>query len=92
MIELLAKEDQIGQAVPLFSELLAQTRRRAGNEGVTVSRDADHPIILILSEQWVSRQDCDAYAAWCGERGDYERLGPLLKQPLRRCVLEYTAV
>tara|TARA_R110001632_G_scaffold65_10_gene282 strand:+ start:7971 stop:8264 length:294 start_codon:yes stop_codon:yes gene_type:complete len=92
IVELLVKQEKIGQVSPLFSVLLKDTRSREGNEGVLIYADQDKPTTFILIQQWVSRDHYEQYNKWRSERGDYIKLAELLAEPPRRRYFDYIDV
>ena len=64
-----------------FAELFPDTRAFDGCESCTLHRDQDAPGRFVLVERWATRANYEAYLQWRTERGDVERLAPLLAGP-----------
>ena len=65
----------------LFVEVLPDTRKFEGCEGVDVIVNQDDGDNLILIERWQSRSAYEKYFAWRQETGLLDRLGPMLAAP-----------
>lgn len=92
IVELKIKPDQLEKVEPLFASLLHETRGRPGNQGVTVHRDQDDALSVILIEHWASRDQYETYNRWRAERGDLATLAQLLQAPPQRRFFDHVNV
>lgn len=54
-----------------LAQRLPETRRYTGNISVKTYLDKDNPNLVIITEEWESRAQFDAYNTWRTDRGDY---------------------
>ena len=80
LLELRLKPDLLDVAYAKVDEVLADTRRFAGCQGVDVLVDRDDPAHLVVHEQWASLAADAAYRAWRAGDGASD-LGTVLDGP-----------
>ena len=81
LLDLKAQSGSMDTLKQLFVEILPDTRKFEGCEGLEVLINQDDGENLILVERWQSRQQYEKYFAWRQESGLLDRLGPLLAAP-----------
>ncbi len=81
LLDLNAKPGSMEAMKKLFVEILPDTRRYEGCEGLEVKINDDDPNNLVIVERWNSRPHYEKYFAWRQETGLLDRLGPLLGAP-----------
>jgi quinol monooxygenase YgiN len=78
LFESQAADGKADELVAMFAELLPDTRKFDGCESITLHRDIDDPEHLVLVERWGSRAQYEAYLQWRADRGDIDRIAPLM--------------
>ena len=76
-----APSDAIEAVKAKLDEILVDTRAFDGCEGVEVWQDQDDPTRIVVTEQWASRQQSDAYSAWRAGRVELDGFRPMLASP-----------
>jgi len=92
LLDLKAKPGSIENLKKVFIEVLSDTRRYEGCEGLEVKINQDDTDNLVIIERWQSRQHYEKYFAWRQETGLLDRLGPLLGAPPALRYLEDTGI
>jgi quinol monooxygenase YgiN len=57
-----------------LKQRLPETRTYPGAISVKTYRDKDNPNLVIVTEEWESRDQFNAYNQWRTDRGDYARI------------------
>lgn len=91
LLELQIKPDMWETAKDTFRQILPDTRAFAGFQRLVVNQDPDNNVLL-LTEEWDSKEHHQKYMAWRTERGDIEKLGALLSAPPSIRYLEMTDI
>ncbi len=55
------KPDKVGEYLPLIRELIAGTRKEAGNISYTLYQDREHEGEFVLLEQWLDQESLNAH-------------------------------
>ncbi len=92
LLDLKAKPGAIEKLKAVFIEILPDTRRYEGCEGLEVKINQDDGDNLVIIEYWQSRQHYQKYFAWRQETGLLDRLGSLLGAPPALRYLEDTGI
>ena len=79
LLELKAKAGTGSNLVATFKQILPDTRAFDGCHGVEVYQNMDDPDVVVLVEQWESRQHYEKYLAWRQETGALEALGKAIE-------------
>ncbi|MEU7479812.1 antibiotic biosynthesis monooxygenase family protein [Lentzea sp. NPDC042327] len=64
LLKVTAKPGRASDVIDFYRVTLAATRSRPGLIGLRVVREAKNPDNFMLIEQWDSKEDQAAYAAW----------------------------
>ena len=78
LLEVSLKPENVEDFTDFMKNELHHTRGSDGCNGLTVHKNQDDPTNLVIVEDWDSRQQFEKYLAWRTERGDMEKLAPLL--------------
>jgi len=62
-------------------EILPVTRKYDGCQTLVMTQNQDDAKHFVLVETWTSRGHYDRYLAWRKERGDLDRILPMLSEP-----------
>ncbi|KPK30080.1 MAG: hypothetical protein AMJ66_09800 [Betaproteobacteria bacterium SG8_40] len=92
LLDLKAKPGSIENLKKLFVEVLPDTRRYEGCEGLDVKINQDDGDNLVIIERWQSRRHYEKYFAWRQETGLLDRLGPMLGAPPALRYLDDTGI
>jgi quinol monooxygenase YgiN len=86
--ELRAAPGQSDDLKQLMLEMLPGAQQREGFQSLYITQDIEDKHRLVLVERWASREAHESYMAWRLERGDFEKLGPLMAEPPSTAYLE----
>ena len=89
ILELHVKPDLTEQVKAGFKDLLPDTRTFAGCEGIQVLQNQEQPDMLLVLEQWASREHFDAYLKWRTDRGDIDTIVSFSTTPHQFTFFEY---
>ena len=78
LLEVTLKPEKVNDFITFMKNELHHTREFDGCNGVTVHNNQDDSSNMVIVEDWDSRQQYEKYLAWRSERGDLEKLGPLV--------------
>jgi len=92
VLDLNAKPGSMDDMKKLFVEILPDTRKYDGCEGLEVRINSDDPDNMVLIERWQSRPHYEKYFAWRQETGLIDRLGPMLGAPPNIRYLDDTGI
>jgi quinol monooxygenase YgiN len=82
IIEFRAKPTRIDAVKAWMSARLPQAREFAGCESVLAVQDQDDPRSIILTEQFASRRQYEAYLHWRNHSGTVAELVELIDGPI----------
>ena len=92
LLDLTAKQGSMEDLKKVFVDILPDTRKYEGCEGLDVKINNDEPDNLVIVERWQSRPHYEKYFAWRQETGLIDRLGPLLGAPPNIRYLDDTGI
>ena len=69
IIELRAKQGSADDLLSTFKQFTPQARRSEGNISLDLIRGQDDPDVIVLYEQWETRNHFEKYLAWFEEQG-----------------------
>ena len=81
LLEVKAQEDKVDALKETFKGILGDTRAYEGCQGVVVRQQQDDPTVMVLIENWASREHYEKYFAWRQESGALAALGEMLAGP-----------
>ncbi|WP_282014641.1 putative quinol monooxygenase [Marinifilum flexuosum] len=61
--KLFAKEDKIEKLISMFKEMIEPTKKEKGYILYEMYQDKDNPSVLIVLEQWETKEDFDAHCS-----------------------------
>jgi quinol monooxygenase YgiN len=92
VLDLNAKPGSMEDMKKLFAEILPDTRKYEGCEGVDVKINNDDADNMVIIERWQSRPHYEKYFAWRQQTGLIDRLGPMLGAPPNIRYLDDTGI
>jgi len=81
LLEGQVKPDKIADMKSYLAQILPDTRRYDGCQGIDVQFNLDDPGNMVLVEQWESRGHHEKYAQWRTETGVVDKLVSMLTGP-----------
>lgn len=80
MVEIISKmfvkEDKVDELIELFKEMIGPTKREEGYIQYEMYQDEENPTILIVIEQWESRENFDMHL----QSEHFERIVPKMSE------------
>ena len=76
------REESISAAAKFFAEIVPDTRRFEGCEGIDVCIDSEDAGNLVLVEKWASKEHYQKYHHWREETGVLQQILELLDGPV----------
>jgi len=78
LLEVTLKSEKVNDFLQFMKDELHHTREFDGCNGVTVHNNQDDNNNIVIVEDWDSRHQYEKYLAWRADRGDLEKLGPMV--------------
>ena len=92
LLELQSNVENIEQLKSTFKDMLADTRKYDGCQGVETFNNQDDSNNLVLVEKWESRQHYEAYLAWRTESGALDAVVSMTSGPPSIRYFDYTDI
>ena len=80
IVDLLGKPGSADEIMSFVRSIVPDTRTFDGFQSVTMHQNQDDPDLLVLREQWESREQQEKYLAWRTERGDFATIVGMLAE------------
>lgn len=81
ILEFRAVAGRVADAQAWLRSVLPDTRGFEGCETLHCIQNQDDPDVILIVEQWATRQHYERYLAWRAERGDMEVFGAMMAGP-----------
>ena len=72
-----------------FKDGLTDTRGFEGCEEISVIENQDDPNMVLVLEQWESREHYEAYLKWRTDRGDMDNINQISTEPYKVSYYDY---
>jgi quinol monooxygenase YgiN len=82
VLEFHLKPDAVGEVKASFREVLPDTRAFKGCENISVMQSQEDPNLLVILEQWDTRESYEAYYKWRSDTGTIAMINGLCTAPL----------
>jgi quinol monooxygenase YgiN len=76
------KADVVDDMTTTFREVLPDTRAFEGCEDISILQSQEDPHLLVILEQWDTRENYDAYYTWRTETGAIALINSQCTRPL----------
>ena len=69
IVEIRAKQGSVDDLISAFKQFIPTARSSEGNISLDLIRGQDDPDVIVLYEQWETRNHFEKYLAWFEEQG-----------------------
>ena len=77
-----SKEESLEELKKYFKEILPDTRSFEGCQSVQLYQSQESPTKLTIHAKWTSEEAQKKYIAWRMETGEFDKLTPMLTEPM----------
>lgn len=89
ILELHIKPEATEQMKAGFKDILPDTRSFEGCEEITVLQSQEDGNMLLVLEQWATRENYEAYLKWRTDRGDMDNIVAISTEPYKVSYFDY---
>lgn len=82
LVKISAKEEHLEELKQYFKKILPETRSYEGCQGIHLYENKETPTKLIIHAKWTSEEAQKKYISWRMETGEFDKLSPMLSEPL----------